>query len=61
LAMVSVYSPPDQELWKLSHETLWCCEYRGQEALKVVPVSLIQSVVGMVPFPHIDEHGQQFL
>ncbi|KIY50323.1 hypothetical protein FISHEDRAFT_64952 [Fistulina hepatica ATCC 64428] len=61
LAMVSMYSPPDRALWEFSHGTLWRCEYQGQQNLRVLPVSWIQAVVGMVPFPQLDENGIQHL
>lgn len=49
LALVSSYSDPDIELLKASSNTLWSCQYRGKEALSVIDVKVIKSVVAMVP------------
>jgi hypothetical protein len=55
LALVSMYSPPDPMLLRLSMHTLWSCEYLGDNALKFVDVTAIQSVVAMIPHsPSID-------
>lgn len=51
LALVSIYSPPDQELLKASSFTLWSCTYRGDAALSVVDVKAITAVIAMVPQP----------
>ena len=60
LALVSVYSAPDQYLLEHSHTTLLVCRYRG-EALLVIDVKSILAIVAMVPFPfqvggHINQH-----
>lgn len=57
LAMLSVYSPPDQELLNISHGALKACTYFGQENLIVVEAKSIISVVGMIPFPLLGEGG----
>jgi hypothetical protein len=49
LALVSLYSNPDIDLLRLSHDTLWSCEYQGDSALKVIDVKTIKSVVAMIP------------
>jgi hypothetical protein len=49
LALVSLYSKPDIELLRVSHDTLWSCEYHGDLALKFIDVRSIQSVVAMIP------------
>ena len=60
--MVSVYSRPDADLLRQSSNTLWSCMYRGKEALEVIPVKDIGSVVAMVPHPHVrDEALEQRL
>ena len=51
LALVSLYSPPDNYLLQLSSDTLVVCRYQGEEALIVIDVKSILSVVAMVPFP----------
>ena len=50
--MVSLYSPPDTELLESSEYTLWACRYQGDRSLRVVDVTSILAVVGMVPLPH---------
>ena len=49
LALVSIYSSPDPELLRVSHNTLWSCEYQGDSALKFIDVRTIKSVVAMIP------------
>ena len=49
LALVSLYSKPDESLLSLSAGTLWSCEYQGDAALKFINVKTIQSVVAMIP------------
>jgi hypothetical protein len=49
LALVSLYSKPDIDLLRVSHNTLWSCEYHGDSALKFINVRNIQSVVAMIP------------
>jgi len=36
-----------------SHNTLWACEYRGQESLLCIPVKSIIFVVSMQPLPRL--------
>lgn len=49
-AMVSVYSPPDPDLLRLSSGALWSCQHQ-EDALEVIPIKVIESVVAMVPHP----------
>ncbi|KAG1806082.1 uncharacterized protein BJ212DRAFT_1486000 [Suillus subaureus] len=49
IAMVSVYSCPDPELLQKSAQTVWSCTYHGNEALQLVSMKMIHSVVTMVP------------
>ncbi|KAG2146318.1 hypothetical protein DEU56DRAFT_731694, partial [Suillus clintonianus] len=49
VTMVSVYSRPDPELLQKSAQTVWSCTYHGNEALQLVSVKTIHSVVAMVP------------
>ncbi|KAJ8588647.1 hypothetical protein M405DRAFT_792718 [Rhizopogon salebrosus TDB-379] len=49
VALVSVYSLPHDGLLTLSHNTLWSCTYHGNDALCVIDVKSIQSVVLMAP------------
>jgi len=48
---VSDYSPPDLNLLRRSHQTIWACRYQGARALRVIDVKKIHSVVAMVPLP----------
>lgn len=52
LALVSIYSAPDEYLLRHSHSTLLVCRYQS-EVLFVIDVKSILSVVAMVPFPFI--------
>lgn len=49
LALVSLYSRPDETLLSLSVNTLWSCEYQGDDALMFIDVKIIQAVVAMIP------------
>jgi hypothetical protein len=61
LALVALYSPPDEYLLRLSTDTLVVCRYQGEGALIVIDAKSILSVVAMVPFPFIvGGHGDQF-
>ena len=61
LALVSIYSPPDEHLLQQSSTTLVVCGYQGEEALTVIDVKSILSVVAMVPFPFlVGGHGNQY-
>ena len=55
LAVVSLYSPPNEYLLRLTHDTLCVCEYQGEGAVVVVSITSILSVVAMVPFPFLIE------
>lgn len=49
LAVISVYSEPDPNLFKESAGTIVACQYLGDSSLIVVDFASIISVVGMVP------------
>ena len=51
LAVVSTYSPPDPVLLHHSYNTVWACQYQGEENLQVIDVHSIISVVAMLPLP----------
>jgi hypothetical protein len=59
LALVSVYSPPDEGLLKDSSSTLWSCAYRGNAALRIIDINAITSVVAMVPQPPFRAEPEQ--
>jgi hypothetical protein len=62
-ALVSLYSPPDENLLQRTHHTLLVCRYRGDLSFVVVAVESILSVVAMAPFPFtVDgQDGQYFV
>ncbi|KAG2046769.1 hypothetical protein BDR06DRAFT_898584 [Suillus hirtellus] len=49
VALVSLYSAPDRQLLKLSHQTVWSCTDQGEAGLCVVDVTNIQAVVAVIP------------
>lgn len=64
LAVVSTYSEPCPDLLSVSHGTFVSCQHFGDNALVVVDVSCIESVVAMVPHtpPHsLDSESHFFL
>jgi len=48
VAIVTVFSHPDPNLFKLSYRTVYAC-WRQEEDVRVIDVSTITGVVGMVP------------
>lgn len=62
-ALISFYSPPNQQILIDSSHTLWACEYLGTLALQVVPVRCIDSVVSMQPLPPLpqEQPGRWFV
>lgn len=58
LALVSVFSPPDQELLELSHHAAYICHRGGPDALTVVDVKAITAVVSMVPDFQVTAEGE---
>ena len=59
LALVSLYSQPDDNLLRLSHNALLVCA-RQLESRIVVDVSTIQSVVAVVPFQQVPGRENAF-
>jgi hypothetical protein len=57
LALVSVFSPPDEELLKESNHAVHICRHGGVAALRVVDVKSISSVVSMVPDYQVTAEG----
>jgi len=49
LALISLYSKPNKSLLALSVNTLWSCEYQGNDALMFIDVKIIQAVIAMIP------------
>lgn len=62
LAVISLYSEPNPDLLTVSHGTFASCQYFGDDALVVVDVSCIESVVAMVPHnpPHSKDSELHF-
>jgi len=52
-ALVSLYGCPDKDMLEESCNTLWACRYRGPDALRVVSISSILTVVSMQPLPQL--------
>ncbi|KAL1937343.1 hypothetical protein VTO73DRAFT_13804 [Trametes versicolor] len=51
LAMLSVFSAPDADLYRETFGVLWACNYAGDTSRVVVDAKDIVSVVAMVPLP----------
>ncbi|KAG2364883.1 hypothetical protein BDR07DRAFT_1450056 [Suillus spraguei] len=49
VAMISVYSRPDQQPLDLSHGTVWLCTHGGNKGLQLIDVRMITAVVVMIP------------
>ena len=49
VALVTLYSPPDQDLLARSHGVLVSCTKLGEDSLCVIDVTSIKFVVAMVP------------
>ena len=58
---MSLYTPPNEHLLRLTNDTLVVCRYRGEMALMVIDIKSSLSVVAMVPFPFLlDGQGNQY-
>ena len=61
LAVVSLYSLPDEYLLQLMWDTLYVCGHPGEDAVVVIDVKSILSVIAIVPFPFvIRDHSNQY-
>ena len=58
LAMLSVYSEPDQELLEKTFETLYVCHYQGDAALKIIHATSIVALVATVPCFSVTPDGE---
>ncbi|KAH9858466.1 hypothetical protein C2E23DRAFT_717287 [Lenzites betulinus] len=56
VALVSVFGQRDQALYDTLHGTVWLAPYLGDNALQVIDIKSIQSVVAMVPDSDVDIH-----
>jgi hypothetical protein len=57
LALVSLFSPPDQEILDVSSHAAYICQHGGTDALTVVDVKAITAVVSMVPDYQVTADG----
>ncbi|KDQ57311.1 hypothetical protein JAAARDRAFT_178964 [Jaapia argillacea MUCL 33604] len=57
LAVLSLFSRPDENVLQSSYNTVWLCKYQGDTALVVIEVTSILSVVGMVAQKQMLEYG----
>lgn len=57
LALVSVFSPPDQEILELSNHAAYICHHGGTDALTVLDVKAISALVSMVPDYQVTVNG----
>ena len=61
LVLCSLYSAADERLNRETHGALNVFEYRGEDALVVIRVTDILSVVAMVPFgERVEGHPTRF-
>ena len=59
LAVVSLFSLPDATLLSESSQTVYLCDaLEGQEAIKVIPITSIKSVVSMFPDLKVSQDGR---
>src|ERR1700679_542880 len=52
LALVALYSRPDEDLFKQSNWTVWSVTELGNDALRVIDAKAILSVVSVIPHNH---------
>lgn len=52
LALVALYSRPDEDLFKQSNWTVWSVTEGGQSGLRVIDAKSILSVVSVIPHNH---------
>lgn len=61
-AIVSLYGPPDMDLYEASFKTVYSCNFTRYEELQVIDVRDIMSVVSRQPFPRDSPHeGKWFV
>jgi hypothetical protein len=57
LAVLSLFSQPDNLLLEKSHNTVYSCHYRSDDALMVINVNRIMSLVAMIPYYRVKDDG----
>ncbi|RXW16028.1 hypothetical protein EST38_g9823 [Candolleomyces aberdarensis] len=55
-AVISLYGPPNMDLYEASFKTVYSCGFTRYEELEVIDVGDIISVVSMQPFPRDSPH-----
>lgn len=60
LALVSLYSPPNPELLKQSHQVVYSCRAPEDGIFQLIDIKAIQSVVAMVPYFKVLPNGEIF-
>ena len=58
LALVTMFSPPDEEVLRESHHAAYICHRGGTDALTVVDIKSIIAVVSMVPDYQVTVEGE---
>ena len=59
LALVNLFSLPDATLLSKSSQTVYLCNaLEGQDAIKVIPITSIKSVVSMFPDLKVTPNGE---
>ncbi|KAF9463097.1 hypothetical protein BDZ94DRAFT_637947, partial [Collybia nuda] len=58
LAVISVFSPPNHDLLHQSFQTVYACHYQGVDALLVIDIKQIESVVSMIPYFKVTPDGE---
>ena len=58
LAVVNLFSPPDADLLSQSSQTVYICDaLESQEAIRVIPITSIKSLVSMFPDLKVTSDG----
>lgn len=57
LALLSKFSKPDLDLLEKSSHTVYACRYQGEDALVVLDIKRILSLVAMVPYYKVQDDG----
>ena len=52
-----MFSKPNPELLKSSYQTVYSSRYQGEEALVVIDIKIILSLVAMVPYYRVQDDG----
>ena len=59
VALINLFSLPDATILTQSSQTVYLCDaLEGEEAIRVVPITLIKSVVSMFPDVKVTPEGE---